>query len=113
MKPLLVLCILLFAVPLSAADLTLAWDTGENWATDTTVRIYEKTGTTPVMVGEVLGSVGQLKLQNVVPGVHRYVARAYSPVWLQESEDSNEAATPALPIVPKNLKYSVTITIGN
>jgi hypothetical protein len=106
--------LLLFLLPAlaCAADVKLAWDAGD-WPSDTIVRIYETTSATPVMVAESAPMATQVTIPNVTPGVHKYIARAYSPTWKIESADSNEVATPPVPSVPANLRYSITITIGN
>jgi len=113
MKRILFLICMLFTIPALSADLKLAWDSAPNWEADTTVRIYETTSGSPVKVGEVPAAGLQISLPSVVPGIHKYVARAYSPMWQAESDDSNEVSTPAMPDIPKNLKFSITITVGN
>jgi len=84
MKPLFLL-FLLVSIPAMSADLKLAWDAAPSWAADTTVRIYETTSGSPIKVGEVSAAGLQISLSPVAPGVHKYVARAYSPTWQIES----------------------------
>jgi hypothetical protein len=113
MKRILLLIALMLPLTLNAADLTLSWDSGADWPQDTIVRVYERTSGSPVLVGETFGLTKQVKISNVSPGVHKYFARAFSPLWKAESGDSNEVATPAMPGAPGNLKYTISITIGN
>lgn len=99
-------------LPVLAADLKLGWDIPPvAWTSATTVRIYEISGENRTMVVEVLAFSKEATIAGVTPGVHSYVARAYSPEWQIESDDSNIVTTPPIPAVPMNLKISITITI--
>lgn len=102
----LVLLMLLLPAIARAADVKLIWDPGTNWES---VRIYEKTGTSYVKVGEVAGNLNQITISGVVPGIHTYIARSFVSPW--ESADSNQASTPAVPAAPSGVKVVVTVTI--
>lgn len=106
----LLMLFLLTAVA-AAADVKLAWDppTDDSW---TTVRIYEINGANYSKVGEVPGTQTTITLTNVQPGRHVYVAKSYNDIWKLESADSNQAVTPNLNPAPKNLTWTVVVTVG-
>jgi hypothetical protein len=91
------------------ANVKLQWDAGaveEGW---TAVRVYELVGVNYTKVGEVVGTATELTLLNVVPGRHVYVARSFG-IW-GESGDSNQAITPNPNQPPKNLRWSIVVTL--
>lgn len=97
------------AVAALAADVKLAWDPGdpaENWSA---VRIFELVGSNYTKVGEVSGTLTEITLKDVQPGRHVYIARSVNQ-W-GESLDSNQAITPNPNRPPKNLTFTIIITV--
>ena len=93
---------LMIAASTYAASLTFAWDpkpADQNW---TKVRLYEKSGTTYILLVEVAGTATQATVSNVMPGAHSFVARSFDGTW--ESGDSNVVTTGAVPNPPGNFK---------
>lgn len=104
--------LLLMAASTYAATLTLSWDpkpADQNW---TKVRLYEKSGTTYMLLVEVAGTATQATVTNVTPGAHSFVARSFDETW--ESGDSNVVVTGPVPNPPGNFKILsvVLATVG-
>jgi hypothetical protein len=60
-------------------------------------------------MAEVAGTSTETTIAGVVPGIHTYSARAMN-VW--ESQDSNEAKTPAVSAAPvPKITVQVTVTV--
>lgn len=92
-----------------AADVKLAWDPADPTEQWSAVRIYEVVGTNYTKVGEVTGDKTEITLTAVSPGRHVYIARSVNQ-W-GESANSNQAITPNLGNPPKNLRWSIVITV--
>jgi len=105
----LFLALMILALPMMAADVTLEWDpmpAGQSW---TAVRCYEiNSAGAYVRVGEVPGTSTKMTLTGVTPGIHKYVVRPFN-VW--EAPDSNAVTTPALLDAIKNLRFSFTVSV--
>lgn len=94
---------------LAGNNVVLTWDASP----DTTVSkytVYEKVGASLTKLGTVTSPALTFTVPNISAGPHVYVVTAAIPLGL-ESVPSNEAAVPAAPGAPKNLRVLVEVTV--
>ena len=108
---LLTICLLALAFTAHAADVTLTWDA--NTETDLAgYRVYQGNGGdlgTFTRVQQVAATTATIKgLDNTS---HSFAVTAYNTAGM-ESAYSNIVTIPAAPLVPGNLKWSLTLTVS-
>ena len=108
---LLTICLLALAFSAHAADVTLTWDA--NTESDLAgYRVYQGSGSNPTTftrVQQVAATTATIKgLDNTS---HSFAVTAYNTAGM-ESAYSNVVTIPAAPLVPGNLKWSLTLTVS-
>ncbi len=107
MKLLFLLAAFALAPLLSAADVSLEWDSSSLPGTVTKYTVYEKVAGAWVKKGE--STTTKYTVTGVVPGVHTYAVTATGP-W-GETAKSNEQSTPPPANPPTNLRITTIVDV--
>ena len=104
--------VLLIAGPAMAADITLQWDA--NTESDLAgYRVYQGTGSDPATfkrVQDISPPITTAAIKGLDNSAHSFAVTAYNTAGM-ESAYSNIVTIPAVPAVPGNLKWSLTLTV--
>ena len=110
---LLTICLLALAFTAHAADVTLTWDA--NTETDLAgYRVYQGSGSAPATftrVQEIAAPTTSATVKGLDSSAHSFAVTAYNTAGM-ESAYSNIVTIPAAPLVPGNLKWSLTLTVS-